>query len=129
MGQRFIQLGEGYSDFYELMTLIEYMHKRVKHLYAFHTKIDGKERTSLAASFQPTEQGNFQPIYICLEGIPRPNGIDKNIRFEQFQQLADEYNFQLVEMEVPSSESYHELTLYFNQLISILRLNHLLPPL
>ena len=69
MGQRFIQLGEGYSDFYELMTLIEYMHKRVKHLYAFHTKIDGKERTSLAASFQPTEQGNFQPIYICLENF------------------------------------------------------------
>ncbi|MBR7552776.1 methylthioribose kinase [Allobacillus sp. GCM10007491] len=129
MGQRFIQLGEGYSDFFELVTLIEHMPQRVMHLYAFHTKKDGEDRTSLAASFQPTKQGNFQPIYICLEGIPRPNDVDKNVRYEQFQELAEKYQLQIVEMEVPSSDQYHELTLYFNQLISILRLNHLLPPL
>src|SRR5690606_40729705 len=71
MTQRFIKLGKGYSDVFELFTLIEAMPERVKHLIAFHTVKDGKEVTSIAAIFEPTKTGNFQPIYICLEGIPR----------------------------------------------------------
>lgn len=128
MTQRFIQLGEGYGDVFELITLIEHMPQRVKHLYAFHTIKNGEERTSLAASFEPTTTGNFQPIYICLEGIPRPKEGEPNSRFDRFKQLAEKNQYHLIEMDVPSSDHYHEIHLYFNQLISILRLNHLLPP-
>lgn len=127
MTQRFIKLGEGYSDVFELFTLIEAMPERVKHLIAFHTVKDGKEVTSIAAIFEPTKTGNFQPIYICLEGIPRTT--KTNTRIDKFKQIASKINKQIIEMDVPPSTSYYEEELFFNQLISILRLNHLIDPM
>ncbi|MGM8214358.1 DUF7147 family protein [Bacillaceae bacterium W0354] len=127
MTQRFIKLGEGYGDTFELFTLIKAMPERVNHLIAFHTDQNGEAKTSLAVVFKPTTEGNFQPIYICLEGIPKTE--QPNIRFNKFKQLAKQLNKKVIEMDVPSSNTYYEEDLYFQQLISILRLNHLLEPL
>ncbi|WP_188205688.1 DUF7147 family protein [Alkalibacillus aidingensis] len=129
MTQRFIKLGEGYGDVYELFTLIESMPNRVEHLLAFHTKKNDQEVTSLAVIFKPTTQGNFQPIYICLEGIPKPNDQKSNVRYDQFSKLSEQLGLTIIDLDVPPSSTYHEEELYYQQLTSILRLNHLLPPL
>ncbi|WP_027963084.1 DUF7147 family protein [Halalkalibacillus halophilus] len=129
MSQHFIKLGHGYGDVYELFTLIEAMPTRVNYLLAFHTYKAEPELTSIAALFKSTTLGNFQPIYICLEGIPKPQTGIKNSRFDQFQSLSKSYNLPLIQMDVPKVDAFHEEELYFRQLTSVLRLNHLLPPL
>lgn len=126
MTQRFIKLGEGYGDIYELFTLIESMPERVESLLAFHTIKNDEERTSIAAVFKPTTQGNFQPIYICLEGIPKPQEGESNVRYEAFKKVSDQINKPIIELVVPPAETYHEIDLYYQQLIAILRLNHII---
>ncbi|PKR78514.1 methylthioribose kinase [Halalkalibacillus sediminis] len=128
MTQRFIKLGDGYGDVYELFTLINNMEERVQHLIVFHNN-DEKPKSSLAAIFKPTEKGAFQPIYICLEGIPRTENGKPNVRLDEFKHISERIQKKLIEIEVPPSSSYHEEEIYFQHLISILRLNHLLKPL
>src|SRR5690625_5261277 len=127
MTQRFIKLGEGYGDTYELFTLIESMPKRVEQFLIFNTEKEAGKRRSLAVVFKPTSQGNFQPIYICLEGIPHKEKED--LRVVEFRRLAEKLNKQVIEMDVPSSTTYYEEDLYYQKLIAILRLNHLIKPL
>ncbi|MFD2638160.1 DUF7147 family protein [Piscibacillus salipiscarius] len=126
MTQRFIKLGEGYGDLYELFTLIEAMPERVQNLLAFHTIKNEEERTSIAAVFKPTNQGNFQPIYICLEGILKPNEDSPNVRFDAFKEISERLNQPIIELVVPPSDTYHEIELYYQQLIAVLRLNHII---
>lgn len=127
MTQRFIKLGEGYGDTFELFTLVESMPDRVEQFLIFNTEKNEAKRRSIAVVFKPTNQGNFQPIYICLEGIPQKEKED--LRIVQFRELAEKLNKQIIEMDVPSSNSYFEEELYFQKLIAILRLNHLIKPL
>ncbi|SEP55008.1 DUF7147 family protein [Piscibacillus halophilus] len=126
MTQRFIKLGDGYGDVYELITLVESMPERVHQLLAFHTIKNDEEKTSIAAVFNPTEKGNFQPIYICLEGIPKPEGNTSNVRYDAFKELSEQINKPIIELVVPPSDTYHELELYYQQLIAVLRLNHII---
>ncbi|TFB23322.1 methylthioribose kinase [Filobacillus milosensis] len=128
MTQRFIKLGEGYGDIYELLTLVEEMPHRVERLLAFHTIKNNEERTSIAAIFKPTHKGKFQPIYICLEGIPKPKEESSNVRYDAFKEVSEKNNLPIIEMVVPPSDTYHEEELYYQQLIAVLRLNHILPP-
>jgi len=67
MIQRFIELGEGYSDIYELIELAKANQHRLAHLMAFNTNIMDKKLTSLVGILQPTDPGNFQALYICRE--------------------------------------------------------------
>ncbi|GAA0460440.1 DUF7147 family protein [Alkalibacillus silvisoli] len=127
--QRFIKLGEGYGDVYELLTLIESMPNRVRHLLAFHTCKDGQDVTSIAAIFNPTSTGHFLPIYICLEGIPAPKEGRSNVRYDAFKELSERIGTELIEIHVQPSTTYHEEVLFFQQLTAVLRLNHLLPPI
>ncbi|GEL75994.1 hypothetical protein TMU01_02290 [Tenuibacillus multivorans] len=113
---------------FELFTLMEAMPDRVDRLLALHTIKNDEERTSLACIFKPTNQGNFHPIYICLEGIPKPND-QRNKRYEMFKALSEQFDKPIVEFTVPPSETYHEEEQYFQQIIAVLRLNHLLPPI
>jgi hypothetical protein len=126
--QRFIELGEGYSDIYELLELINANQHRLQHMLALHTTIDGKELTSLVVVLRPTDPGKFQALYICREGIPNPNFIP-NKRYDLFASTADKHGKRIHELSVKPSNIFYEKELYYQHLIGILRLNHYLLPL
>ena len=128
MIQRFIELGEGYSDIYELLEIARNNQHRLTHMIAFHSSAKDRSMTSLAVVLSPTDPGEFQPIYICREGIPYPHNTP-NKRFELFQETAESLNHSIIEMDVKPSSAFAETELYFQHLIGILRLNHLLAPL
>jgi hypothetical protein len=126
--QRFIELGEGYSDIYELIELAKANQHRLQHMIAIHTKIDNKEVTSLVVVLKPTDPGKFQALYICREGIPNPNLLP-NKRYDLFTQTADLLSKHIHELSVKPSTIFYEKELYYQHLIGILRLNHYLLPL
>ncbi|WP_421384427.1 DUF7147 family protein [Bacillus salacetis] len=128
MIQRFIELGEGYSDLYELIELARYNEPRVLHFMAFHTVVKERPVTSLAIVLKPAEEGKFQPLYICREGIPDPNHLP-NKRFQLFEQAAEAQGRKVIQMDVKPSSAFAENQLYYQHLIAILRLNHYIPPL
>ncbi|MDP4161555.1 MAG: methylthioribose kinase [Bacillota bacterium] len=128
MIQRFIELGEGYSDIYEMIELAKSNHHRLHLMLALHTQIDKKELTSLVVILKPTDPGKFQPLYICREGIPNPNFIP-NKRFDLFSETAEKLNSKIHELSVKPSSMFAEKELYYQQLIGILRLNHYIGPL
>lgn len=128
MIQRFIELGEGYSDIYELLELANSNPHRLLHMMAFHTEIKEKKVTSLVIVMKPTEVGDFQALYICREGISNPHE-KPNKRFDLFQQTANDLQKTIIEITVKSSNQFAEPALYFQYLIGILRLNHYIGPL
>ncbi|PJN87035.1 DUF7147 family protein [Bacillus sp. mrc49] len=128
MIQRFIELGQGHSDIYELLEVGRNQKHRVIRLLALHTTINDKQVTSMVIVMQPTDPGNFQPLYICREGIPNPH-ITKNKRYELFENLAEELDKPIIEIDVKSSVLFAETELYYQHLIGILRMNRYLPPL
>ncbi|WP_186577572.1 DUF7147 family protein [Aquibacillus kalidii] len=120
--QRFIELGEGYTDIYELFELIEYMSERVEHFVVLEaTHKDGVLYT-LAIVMKPTKIGNFQPIYVCLEGIRKSSA---NKRLELFQEMAAKHNQQIKYISVKTSDSFHDRYLYYNYLLGIFQINRL----
>lgn len=128
MIQRFIEIGQGYSDIYELLEVGRNQKHRVARLLAMHTTINDKKVTSLVIVMEPTDPGKFQPLYICREGIPNPHAT-KNKRYELFENLAEELDRQIIEIEVKPSVLFAEIELYYQHLIGILRMNRYLPPL
>ncbi|MFS0782423.1 methylthioribose kinase [Bacillus sp. 1P06AnD] len=128
MIQRFIELGEGYSDLYELIELGRASKDRVRFLLSLQTEIGEKKVISLAIVMEPTSPGNFQPIYICREGIPNPSAIP-NKRFDLFQDLAKSLDKNIIALDVKPSTLFAETALYYQHLIGILRMNRYLPPL
>ncbi|WP_312469168.1 methylthioribose kinase [Neobacillus sp.] len=128
MIQRFIELGEGYSDLYELLELAKENQHRLQHMMALHTQIEKKEVTSLVVVLKPTDPGKFQALYVCREGIPNPNYLP-NKRFDLFAQTAEEIGKKVHELSVKPSTIFHEKELFYQHLIGILRLNHYLVPL
>ncbi|MFS0861365.1 methylthioribose kinase [Fredinandcohnia sp. 179-A 10B2 NHS] len=128
MIQRFIELGEGYSDIYELLELAKGNKDRLSRLFAFNTIINNNKVTSLAIAFQPTNPGDFQAIYICREGIPNPEE-KPNKRYMLFSELADELDIPIITLDVKPSTIFNEKELYYQHLIGILRMNRYLPPM
>lgn len=128
MIQRFIEIGEGYSDIYELIEIAKANPSRLCHMMAFHTAINNKEVTSLVVVLQPTDPGNFQPLYICREGIPNPKATP-NKRFDLFAEAAKELHKEIIQLDIKPSTSFAEKELFYQYIIGILRLNHYIPPL
>ncbi|MFK4389554.1 hypothetical protein ABH916_001482 [Peribacillus frigoritolerans] len=128
MIQRFIEIGQGYSDIYEMLEVGRNQKHRVARLLAMHTTINDKKVTSLVIVMEPTDPGKFQPLYICREGIPNPHAT-KNKRYELFENLAEELDRPIIEIEVKPSALFAEIELYYQHLIGILRMNRYLPPL
>ena len=126
--QRFIELGEGYSDIYELIELTKAQSNRVAFILSLQTTIKNREVVSLAVILKPTNPGNFQPIYLCREGIPNPE-ITPNKRFEMFEQLSEELGKKIITLQVKPSSLFSEKELFYQHLIGILRMNRYLPPL
>jgi hypothetical protein len=128
MIQRFIELGEGYSDIYELIEIASSNHHRLNHMMALHTEIKGRKVTSLVVVLKPTNLGDFQALYICREGVSNPHVIP-NKRFDLFQKVALDLQKTIIEITVKPSTQFAETMLYYQYLIGILRLNHYIPPM
>ncbi len=125
MIQRFIELGEGYGDIYELRQLIESNRERFMHGFVFVSKTkSGEPVVSIAAAFQPAPEGKFMPIYLCREGIP-----DSSKRLAVFEEAVKQTGKMPIRMDVKHSAEYADPKLYFGHLIAILRLNHYIPPM
>lgn len=128
MIQKFIELGQGYSDLYELIELGERMPDRIQHAIAFYSEKEGKPVASLALVMIPGREQKFQPIYICREGIPNPHE-KENKRFDLFQEMAKEAGKEIVEFTIKPSNVFPETELFYNHLIGILRMNKFIAPL
>lgn len=128
MIQKFIELGEGYSDIYELIEQAKTNKHRLLHMFAFHSVKGNKDVTSIAICLKPTDPGDFQPIYICREGIPNPH-VTPNQRYKLFSETAKELNKEIIELSIKSSEQFTERELFYQYLIGILRLNRYIVPL
>ncbi len=128
MIQRFIELGEGYSDIYELMELARSNKDRLQHLIMLHTVKNERNVSSFVAVMKPTNPGDFQALYICLEGIPN-HKFQPNKRASLFQEVAKELDKEIIQFDVKPTETFAEKELYFQYLIGILRLNHYIPAL
>lgn len=128
MIQRFIELGQGYSDIYELIEIATSNRHRVQNILRFNTIIDGVQSTSFTIVLKPTVLGNFQPLYTCREGIIfSEDKISK--RIEMIEQLASEMDIEIITFSVKPSKEYAEINLYYQHLIGILRMNKIIPPL
>lgn len=128
MIQRFIELGEGYSDIYELLEIAKNNQHRLAHMLAFHTKKNEKDVTTLVVVLHPTTPGDFQPLYVCREGIPNPH-VTPNKRFTLFETQAQELNKEIIQIDVKPSTQFGEIHLYYQHLIGILRMNRYIPPM
>ncbi|MFB1081223.1 methylthioribose kinase [Jeotgalibacillus sp. JSM ZJ347] len=127
MIQRFIELGEGYADVYELLDLIKYNKERAMRLAVFHTELNGKKVVSPALIMNKTEIGNFQAIYISTEGIP---DLEKpSERLKLIESAAENSGIPVVHLDVQPSVIFGEKELYFQHLIGILRMNRYIAPL
>lgn len=76
----------------------------------------------------PTSENHFQAMYIMVNALnyPYPNS---NKKFELINEQARLYNIDIKEVDVQPSETFHDIDLYFNYLISVLRLQRWIPPL
>ncbi|MBS2968852.1 methylthioribose kinase [Metabacillus sp. KIGAM252] len=128
MVQRFIELGEGYSDLYELLEIIRSNQHRIVSFLELSTIHNGKKVTTVGVIMSPTDPGNFQAIYICREGITDPR-VKETKRWQLFHHAAEESGKPVYQFDVKPSSVFHEPILYYQYLTGILRLNHILPPL
>lgn len=128
MVQRFIELGEGYSDIYELIEIGKSNHHRIKALIELHTTIGKKKVTSVAIALNATKVGEFLPIYICREGISVSS--DKiSGRLQLFHDLSERLEIPISRFDVKPSTDFAARELYYQYLIGILRLYHVIPHL
>ena len=125
MIQRFIELGEGYSDLYELLEIAKANQERITHMLQFETIKNEKKVCSLVVILKPTTTGDFQPLYICREGIPVLENKKVNASFylkkRQNNLEKSDYLYGKTIYNFPRKE------LFFNHLIGILRMNNFIP--
>lgn len=128
MIQRFIELGEGYGDFYELLELATTNKERVAAFVQFETTLNNQKRASLAVILHPATKAGFMPIYYCREGISIKEDIESK-RVRVFRELAESLQKRVRQLEVRPSKDFAEKELYEQYLIGVFRVNHCLPPL
>lgn len=126
--QRFIELGEGYGDVYELCELIKTNSGRLHKTFILGSITSAGRALSLAAAFTPANGSHFMPIYICREGIIHRDD-QKSKRVELFEEAADNAGKSAVYIELKNSSEFAEPDLFYQYVTGILRINHLLPPL
>ncbi|WP_391120758.1 methylthioribose kinase [Psychrobacillus sp. L3] len=127
MIQRFIELGEGYGDIFELCELARVNNHRILRAFIFSSKKQEKEYYSIAIALNPINTANFFPIYICLEGIPKITPIPQ--RLSTFHETLEELKIVPVQMDIKHSANFVDKELFYQYVIGILRLNHFIPPL
>ncbi|TFE03601.1 methylthioribose kinase [Jeotgalibacillus sp. R-1-5s-1] len=128
MIQRFIELGEGYSDIYELIELMKANRHRAERLLVLETESKKGKKLSLALVLKKTDEGNFQAIYLCREGIPILDG-KKSERLRLTEEAAESHGIPVITLTVQPSDRFAEKELYYQYLTGILRMNRYLSPL
>ncbi|MBF2178008.1 hypothetical protein H3984_09890 [Staphylococcus warneri] len=128
MKQSFIVLGEGLTDLFEFTTLIDYNHSRIDKIIYFHSPKTEKQLSSVAIVMQPTEGNYFQAMYMMMNAVKYPYP-DSNKKFEMINNKAEAYDIPVLGIDVQPPEAFHDNDLYFNYLISVLRLQRWIPPL
>jgi hypothetical protein len=125
MIQKFIELGNGYSDLYELIEICERNVDRLTNLVKLKTEINGKPVLSFIVILEPTVTGSFQPLYICREGIPYNE--DKQSKREiLFYDLAKKVNRTVISIETKSSIEFNDPELFYGYLTGIFRMNRII---
>lgn len=127
MIQRFIELGEGYGDIYELCELARVNKERLHHAFIFSSTKDNITYFSIAIALKPVNTTNFFPIYICREGIVET--LQEPKRLTIFKETLDDLAFKPIKVDIKHSSVFADVNLYYQYIIGILRLNNLIPPL
>ena len=128
MKQSFIILGEGLTDLFEFLTLIEYNHARIDKVVYFHTPQSDKQLSSVAIIMNPTTGKQFQAMYMMLNALKYPYP-SSNKKFEMINEQAQSYDIPIVGIDVQPPNAFHTNDVYFNYLISVLRLQNWIPPM
>lgn len=128
MKQSFIVLGEGLTDLFEFLTIIEYNYQRIDKIIYFHTPESNLKRSSVSIVMKPTSGNHFQALYTMLNAMPYPYP-NKNKKFTMINDLANQYHIKIIEVDVHPPEAYHSQDIYFQYLIGVLRLQNWIPPL
>lgn len=128
MIQRFIELGEGYSDIYEWMELLETNEDRFHNVCIFTSVLKDVKKLSVALILKPASESKFMPIYFCREGIEYSLE-KKSKRIQLVEKTMEEKNYSPHRLEVKHSSYFAEPALYHQYLTGLLRLHHILPPL
>lgn len=126
MIQKFIELGQGYGDIFELCELMKSNKHRIHHTFVFTSEHEGKKVASIAVALKPVSDSKFMPIYICREGIPY-NPENQSKRFTIFEEAVKELDELLITIEVKHSSIYVDPELYYQYLKGALRLYHYIP--
>ncbi|MCK0470640.1 methylthioribose kinase [Halalkalibacter sp. APA_J-10(15)] len=128
MIQRFIKLGEGYNDLYELLELARTNTERIHMLLQLNTTVSERPMSSFVLILKPAAPGKLMPLYICLEGILNPS-YKETKRYHLIQQLCEKLHINIHRLEVKPSHTFSEEDLYYQYLIGVLRMNKYIPPL
>lgn len=88
MKQTFITLGEGLTDLFEFMTMIEYNHQRIDKIIYFHSPQSENKKSSVAIIMNPTTGNHFQAFYIMINAIKYPYP-DSNKKFQMINDCAE----------------------------------------
>ncbi|WP_026674398.1 DUF7147 family protein [Alkalihalobacterium bogoriense] len=128
MVQRFIEIGEGYSDLYELIEIANTNKHRIDKLICLQTVKDEKKMCSFVVTLHPASPGHVYPLYICREGIPQFSWKETR-RYTLFTSLAAILQKEIFTIDVRHSSSFQEKDLYYSYIIGVLRMNRIIPPL
>ena len=121
--QKFITMGEGYLEIFELQALIDYNHERVQHAIFLN---NDKTPATFLLVMKPVEQ-NLQAIYTIYNGIVYNDGQGK--KYQLIKSWCEEKNLNIVEFSTKSPEEFYEREQFYQYLTGILRLNHLILPM
>lgn len=128
--QKFIEIGPGYTDVYELFEIMKTNQHRLFQTFILQHDTKDDRYFSFAAAFRPIGESKFLPIYICREGIVEKTTQEKpSKRRDMFIQLCEELEQTPVILEVKPSNEFADVDLFYQYVIGILRMNRLLPNL
>lgn len=121
--QKFIQIGDGYGDIFEMEALIQYNHQRIKSGIYLHTE----GRPSTFVLVMAPVRGNFQALYTIFQGIPMTSRNQQ--KYKIINESLEKYNIAKIEMTTRDPDDFYEREQYFQYMLGVLRLNNLIPPL
>ena len=120
--QKFILLGNGYSEIFAVQALIEYNHTRIDKAVFIHHE---DAPSTFVLIMKPVEK-NFQALYTILRGLRKGH---EGEMYNIICKWLDDKNIQKIDMSSRDPRDFHEEELYYQYIIGVLRLNHIIPPL
>lgn len=121
--QKFITLGEGHGDIFELEAIIGHNHIRIDKAIFLHTE---ESRSTFLLVMKPV-RGNFQAIYTIYNGIQFKDG--QGQKYTLIRGWCEEKEIPIVEFSTRDPEDFYERNQFYQYITGVLRLNHLIPPM